>query len=207
MATCRFKTRSPRSDSRYALAVLVGFVWCAILISHRPIFIISFAGLVDRLPHLGRHESARAERILHQGAIARVRAAHVRGRLVAGAGADGHLYDQGAGRSAQLVEGHCARQVDHGHHCDGLFHASGGTMAVFAFALYEAGLDSHEVSIRLSMLFPSQITTQALLLFSCKRMGLRPEDMYLNADLSQQCWTPKHIGWAVGLGVRVLGKS
>ena len=57
--------------------------------------------------------------------------------------------------------------------------------------------------IQIYLLFPFQITTQALLLFSCKRMGLRAEDMYLNADLSQQCWTPKHIGWAVGLGVRI----
>ena len=100
-----------------------------------PLFLISVAGLVDRLPHLGRHESARAERVLHQGAAARVRAAHVRGRLVASAGAHGHLYDQGAGRPAQLVAGHCARQVDHGHHCDGLFHASGGTMRVFALTV------------------------------------------------------------------------
>jgi hypothetical protein len=48
----------------------------------------------------------------------------------------------------------------------------------------------------------SQITTQSFLIFSCKRMGLQPEDLYLYADLTQQCWTQKHWAWGLGLGVR-----
>ncbi len=33
-------------------------------------------------------------------------------------------------------------------------------------------------------------------------MGLRPDDLYLYADLTQQCWTVNHLKWAFGLGVR-----
>ncbi len=34
-------------------------------------------------------------------------------------------------------------------------------------------------------------------------MGLRPDDLYLYADLTQQCWTVTHWSWALGLGVRL----
>ncbi len=50
--------------------------------------------------------------------------------------------------------------------------------------------------------FATQITMQSFLMFSCKRMGLRPDDLYLYADLTQQCWTQKHWAWGLFLGVR-----
>jgi hypothetical protein len=126
MATCRFRIALHRWDSRYAWIFSTAMIVLALFLDHFTSNATYFAGLVDRLSHIGRHESSRAERVLYKGIASCFRATALCGRLVARARVDGHLYDPSAGRPAQLVEGHCARQVDHGHHCDGLFHAPGG---------------------------------------------------------------------------------
>jgi hypothetical protein len=169
------------------------------------------AGLVHRLSDYGRAVQSRPEYLLPQGIDARFCAAavccgigcgHVRPRL---------LYDQISGRRAALVDD-CARQVDHGNNCDGLLHAPGGMWGLIAarWSLDIVICGSSRLCIQCLNCVDrfhfcrEQISTQSFLLFSCKRMGLRPDDLYLYADLTQQCWTVTHWSWALGLGVRFL---
>ena len=45
----------------------------------------------------------------------------------------------------------------------------------------------------------SQLTQQAFLLFSCKKISVESDGSYLFADLSQKCYTAEHLGWAIGI--------
>ncbi len=85
------------------------------------------AGLVYRLPYLGRAVQIRAERVLSQGIDARFCATVVFARVGPRHVHHCRLSDHCQGRRTTLVDD-CARQVDHGHHRDGLFHAPGGTI-------------------------------------------------------------------------------
>jgi len=48
------------------------------------------------------------------------------------------------------------------------------------------------------------VSSLALSLFSCKRLGENPEDFYLMQDLSQRCYDDTHIFWILYVGIPLL---
>ena len=55
-------------------------------------------------------------------------------------------------------------------------------------------------------LFHPSIVSQAFQMVSCRDLGYfgGDEDVYLDPDMTQQCWTPDHMSWVMGVFLPML---
>jgi len=59
------------------------------------------------------------------------------------------------------------------------------------------------VTMTFFLIYPSIVEMTFGLLY-CKRIGVCPDDLYLVADMSVQCWTPTHNSWVSAVGVPMV---